>query len=101
MSSSTDANAEPVAIGSRLEPLVDDYLFANLEGRIELRLHAPVKREVVMQTDAPWEGNACLYRTIMQDDDGLIRMYYGAWQYDMGGPPDHLPPPLLSLLCGE
>ena len=93
MSSSTDANAEPVAIGSRLEPLVDDYLFANLEGRIELRLHAPVKREVVMQTDAPWEGNACLYRTVMQEDDGLIRMYYGAWQYDMGGPQITYPHP--------
>ena len=53
MSKPTNADGEPVAIGSRLEPLVDDYLFAQLEGRIELRLHPPVKRRVVMQTDAP------------------------------------------------
>ena len=53
MSNLTNADGEPVAIGSRLEPLVDDYLFAHLEGRIELRLHPPVKRRVVMQTDAP------------------------------------------------
>jgi hypothetical protein len=53
MSKPTNADGEPVAIGSRLEPLVDDYLFAHLEGRIELRLHPPVKRRVVMQTDAP------------------------------------------------
>ena len=27
-----------------------------------------VKREVAMQTDAPCEGNACLYRTVFQDN---------------------------------
>ena len=93
MSNPANADSEPLAIGARLEPLIDDYLFANLEGRIELRLHPPVKREVVMQTGAPWEGNACLYRTVMQDDHGLFRMYYGAWQYDMGGGQMNYPHP--------
>ncbi len=77
-------DGEPLAIGSRLEPLVDDYLFEKLGDGVELRLHPPTKREVVMQTDASWEGNACLYRTVLQDV-GHVRMYYGAWQYDMGG----------------
>ena len=97
MSNPTNPNAEPLSIGSRLEPLVDDYLFAHLDGGLELRLHPPVKREVVMQTDAPWEGNACLYRTVMQDDQGLFRMYYGAWQYDMGG--DQIAYPHPYYLC--
>lgn len=97
MSSSTNGNAEPVEIGTRLEPLVDDFLLADLEGRIELRLHPPVRQEVVMETDAPWEGNACLYRTVLQDDQGLMRMYYGAWQYDMGGSQIDYPHPYL--LC--
>ncbi len=97
MSSSTKANIEPLEIGSRLEPLVDDYLFAQLEGRIELRLNPPVRQEVVMETDEPWEGNACLYRTVLQDDQGLMRMYYGAWQYDMGG--DEIAYPHPYYLC--
>ena len=97
MSNPTNPNAEPLSIGSRLEPLVDDYLFAHLDGGLEMRLHPPAKREVVMQTDAPWEGNACLYRTVMQDDQGLFRMYYGAWQYDMGG--DQIAYPHPYYLC--
>ena len=97
MTDSATAHSEPIDIGTRLEPLVDDFLFAELGDRLELRLHPPVKREVVLQTDAPWEGNACLYRTVFQDEDGLIRMYYGAWQYDMGG--GRLNYPHLYYLC--
>ena len=85
MSSSTSANSEPIDIGTRLEPLIDDFLIAELTDPLDLRLNPPVKREVVMQTDAPCEGNACLYRTVFQDSDGRIRMYYGAWHYVMGG----------------
>ncbi len=85
MTNAAAANSTPIDIGTRLEPLIDDFLIEELGDRIELRLHPPVKREVVLKTDDPWEGNACLYRTVFQDHDGRIRMYYGAWQYDMGG----------------
>ena len=37
------SSAEPLAIGSRLEPLVDDYLIERLSGA-ELKLHAPTPR---------------------------------------------------------
>jgi len=85
MSSSTTAHNGPIDIGARLEPMIDDFLIAELTDPLELRLHPPVKREVVLQTDAPCEGNACLYRTVFQDRDGRFRMYYGAWHYVMGG----------------
>ena len=29
----------------------------------------------------------------MQDDQGLFRMYYGAWQYEMGGGQINYPHP--------
>ena len=84
MTNSAAANSTPIDIGTRLEPLIDDFLIAELGDSLDLRMHPPVKREVVLKTDDPWEGNACLYRTVFQDHDGRVRMYYGAWQYDMG-----------------
>ncbi|MCY2990127.1 MAG: hypothetical protein NTY19_19975 [Planctomycetota bacterium] len=44
----------PLDIGSRRELLVDDFLLDRREG-VELRLHAPTPREVVLVCDAPWE----------------------------------------------
>ena len=66
--------AEPLDIGSRLELLVDDYLIDSISGA-KLMLHQPVKREVAIAHDAPWEGNNCGYYTVFQDGD-LYRMYY-------------------------
>ena len=70
--------AEPVDIGSRLEPLVDDHLIESLAGVMQV-LHEPVRREVVVMHDQPWEGNCCAYHTVFQDGD-LYRMYYRGWQ---------------------
>lgn len=66
--------AEPIDIGSRLEPLVDDYLIDRLDGAA-LTLHHPVPREVAIVHDAPWEGESSAYHTVFQDGD-LYRMYY-------------------------
>jgi len=63
-----------VTIGSRLEPLVDDFLIERMDG-VELMLHHPVVREEVIRFDAPWEGETCAYVTIFKDG-GLYRMYY-------------------------
>lgn len=67
--------AEPLAIGSRLEPLIDDYLISEMTGDVHQQLHQPTPREVALVTDKPWEGNTSAYYTIFQDDD-RYRMYY-------------------------
>ncbi|WP_203329059.1 hypothetical protein [Candidatus Laterigemmans baculatus] len=67
--------AEPVAIGSRLELFVDDFLIAEQIGDVQQHLHQPTAREVVLVTDEPWEGNTSAYYTMFQDGD-LYRMYY-------------------------
>lgn len=70
----------PIAIGSRREPFVDEYLIAELN-EAELRLNTPVAREVAIVHDEPWEGNICCYHTVFQDGD-LFRMYYRGAHYD-------------------
>ena len=65
--------AEPgtstTAIGTRLEILVDDWLIdvSQTRGDISLRLQPPVKREVVLVTDKPWEGPDSASFTVFQD----------------------------------
>ena len=63
-----------IDIGSRLEPLIDDYLIDRMDGA-RLALHHPVPREVAIFHDAPWEGNTCCYHSVFQDGD-VYRMYY-------------------------
>lgn len=74
-------SGEPVKIGSRLEPLLDDYLIEDSKN-LELRLHKPAPREVVIVHDAPWEGNVCAYHTVFKDGD-LYRMYYRGAHYEI------------------
>jgi len=45
-----------------------------------------VRREIVFRTDAPWEGNACGYPSIVQDG-ATIRLYYHGLHYRHSGPP--------------
>ncbi len=75
------AQTAAVEIGGRWELLVDDYLIDAMSGQVELRLHRPVPREVVLIHDRPWEGNTCGYHTIFKDGD-LYRMYYRGWGVD-------------------
>jgi hypothetical protein len=67
--------AELIDIGGRLELMVDDHLIDQMTGDAELRLNAPVPREVALVHDAPWEGNNCCYHTVIQDGE-VYRMYY-------------------------
>lgn len=76
---------EPVDVGSRLEPLVDDFLLQGLSGGAQLQLHRPERREIVFTTDAPWEGNASAYQSVFKEG-GRYRMYYRGLQYQTGGP---------------
>ncbi|MFP4501911.1 MAG: hypothetical protein ACLFTT_12995 [Candidatus Hydrogenedentota bacterium] len=77
----TTVTAEPIDIGSRLEPMVDDYLIESMEN-VELLLHEPTARNVAIVYDAPWEGNTSCYVTVFQDGD-LFRMYYRGANYDL------------------
>ena len=45
--------AEPIAVGSRLELLLDDFLVDSMRGDVHLELHHPIRREIVFKTDRP------------------------------------------------
>jgi len=79
----------PIAIGSRLEPMVDEHLIDRMTGDVRLQLHRPVRREVVLRTDAPWEGNASAFQSVFKDGD-LYRMYYRGLHYRNGKPSEAL-----------
>ena len=66
--------ARPLDLGSRRELFVDDYLIEKIHG-LELRLHHPVPKEVVLVRDAPWEGSGSDFEVLIREP-GLIRMYY-------------------------
>jgi hypothetical protein len=61
-------------LGTRWELFVDDYLVAKKEG-LALKLHEPVRREIVLTTDKPWEGPTCGYFSAIQDGK-KVRLYY-------------------------
>lgn len=66
-----------VAIGTRVEMFVDDWLIDSTRSRgsVSLQLQPPVKREIVLTTDKPWEGPDSAYFTVFQDGP-LVRLYY-------------------------
>ncbi len=74
---SATAAAEPIAIGSRLELMVDDHLIDSMKGT-QFLLHHPVPKEIVVDHNAPCEGSGCGYHAIFRDGD-ICRMYYHAW----------------------
>lgn len=83
---SVRAQETPLAIGSRLEPLVDDFLIERMDS-VTQQLHRPVPREVAITYDAPWEGNTSCYVTVFRDDD-RFRMYFRGADYDPTGQVD-------------
>ena len=74
ISAATARADEPLDIGSRLEPFVDDYLIENCDGAT-LTLQKPVAREVAIVHNEPWEGCVCCYHTVFQDGN-VSKMYY-------------------------
>ena len=73
------AGDAPLALGSRRELFVDDFLIDRLTGRAEQRLHHPEPKEIAIVHDAPWEGSGSGYHSVFKDGD-RYRMYYKAWQ---------------------
>lgn len=66
--------AAPLDLGSRWELFVDEFLVGQKTG-VELKLHDPVRREIVLETNQPWEGRTCAYFTAVQDGK-KTRLYY-------------------------
>jgi Concanavalin A-like lectin/glucanases superfamily len=75
------AYADPIDVGTRLEPMIDEYLIASMDGAA-LKLHNPIPREAAITFDMPWEGNTCCYVTVFEDD-GLFRMYFRGSNFDL------------------
>jgi hypothetical protein len=63
-----------VDIGGRLEPFLDRFLIDELD-KTELRMTEPIRREVVLTLDKPWEGPASAYYTVLRGGN-RIRLYY-------------------------
>lgn len=66
--------AAPLDLGSRWELFVDEFLIEQKNG-VALKLHEPVRREIVLTTDQPWEGITCGYFSVIQDGK-KVRLYY-------------------------
>lgn len=75
---------EPIQIADRLELFIDDFLVARMDPPARLRLHHPVRREIAVLHDQPWEGSGCGYHTVFHDDRGY-HMYYHAWHIPVRG----------------
>ncbi len=68
-----------INIGSDRECFWDEYLIDTGKTTAEFRVHHPVRRELVLRHDAPWEGDGCNFHHILKDGD-VYRMYYDAWE---------------------
>ncbi len=63
-----------VDLGTRWELFVDNWLIADSKNAV-LKLNSPEHREVVLVTDAPWEGSSSAYFSVVQDGK-RVRLYY-------------------------
>jgi len=75
---------ETIDIGSNRQLFVDRLLIDKLDGA-SLRLHHPVRREVVIRNDNPWEQYGVSYMVTFRDG-GLFRAWYrcDAADFDTG-----------------
>ena len=103
LTSAVAATSTPVQIGSRLEPLVDDFLIDHMSG-VQLKLHEPRSEGTAFLFDQPWEGVTSGYVTIFKDGD-IYKMYYRG-SSDAGytikatvGPNEHAVPPHPYFTC--
>ena len=69
-----------VEVGSRRQLVLDDFWFET-KNKIDLVLHPPVLREVVLRCDRPWERKILHYSSVIYDQ-GRYRMYYRADEGD-------------------
>ena len=68
---------EPIRIGSRREPMWDDYLIDTEQTDTPLKLHHPVQRDREIFTE-PWAQTASPYLSIVQDGDRYLMYSRGS-----------------------
>ena len=76
--------ADPLSLGlngTQRELFIDGHMIEKMTGDVRQLLQQPEPKEVVLTTDALWEGNTCAYYTIFRDGD-LFRMYYRGSHWD-------------------
>lgn len=74
----------PIELGNRRELFIDDFLISKMQ-HVELLVHQPVREEIAVNCDAPWEGNGCGYYSVLHDkQESIYRMYYHAFQIPTG-----------------
>ena len=85
----TNDKSKPIEIGSRLELMIDNHLIDSINKTASLKLHKPVKQNVVFTCDQPWEGNFSGSVTFIQDQD-KYRMYYRGASWPWSPESSHL-----------
>lgn len=76
--------ADVINVGTQRELFIDDHLIGEMKN-VQLMVHSPVREEISVTCDAPWEGNGCGYYTVLHDKrESKYRMYYHAWQIPTG-----------------
>lgn len=85
--SAASASQTVLDIGSRWEPFVDSFLVAQSEG-VALKLQTPVKREIALVMDEPWEGISGAYVSAVQDDGKVLLYYRGSAQLRSDADPE-------------
>ena len=63
-------------INSRLELFVDDWLIEETNG-VNLQMHRPIPREVVLAFNRPWEGSISYDPVVMKEGDRYRLWYRG------------------------
>jgi hypothetical protein len=76
---------EPIQVGSRRELFIDNFMIDSMKN-VELKMHEPVRRNIALNFDKPWEGCGCNYFTVFPDGD-KFRMYYHGWQIPLKDSP--------------
>ncbi|MBP1991059.1 hypothetical protein [Paenibacillus eucommiae] len=67
--------SEAIAIGSRLELFIDDFLLEKMD-QASLKPNVPTPKEITLTMNQPWEGNSsAAYPTVIQDGE-VYRLYY-------------------------
>ena len=85
-----------IDIGTRRQLFIDDFLIDGMED-VDLRLHAPESRGIVLELKEAWEGSTVDYHTVVKDGN-LYRMWYRGtshWGYvaeSMLGPAEAVVP---------
>lgn len=88
---------ENIKIGSRREVCWDEWLLDTAEG-IRVQMHRPQYRNVVLECNENWEGNASGGYATLLEDGGKIRLYYRGFSFPstLRGKKD---PGHLPVLC--